>query len=228
MQEGTEQSALFVDHYSLLGVGFQATTEEIKIAFRQQARLHHPDRPGGNALRFLEAYTAYSTLKDRVRRQEYDLLYRIHKENRRIARYIQVPASRFLYPESVVNLARRGLLRRKFSRKDRSFYLRINYDLELPLSRKELRQPILLHVPVVARTLCPDCHGSDLSCYACGGKGFYKASRSLKLEIHGGLAWGQILELDLWKLRPEPLSHYKKRSLRIKIIAEKLNRTGTS
>ena len=69
----------------------------------------------------------------------------------------------------------------------------------------------------LVRTLCPVCAGSDLHCSACGGRGTCQSGRTLALTLEGGLAGGQIVEVNLEGLRPEPFAHYKKKRIRIKI-----------
>lgn len=63
------------DYYEVLGVARDASTDEIKRAYRQAALKHHPDRnrdnPEAEAL-FKEAAEAYEVLSDPEKRQRYD------------------------------------------------------------------------------------------------------------------------------------------------------------
>jgi curved DNA-binding protein len=61
-----------MDYYSILGVGSNASPEEIKRAYRKLAMKHHPDRTGGDDTRFKQINEAYDTLKDPAKRQQYD------------------------------------------------------------------------------------------------------------------------------------------------------------
>lgn len=59
------------DYYKILGVGRNATAEEIKAAFRRLAHEHHPDK-GGEAHKFKEANEAHQVLSDPEKRKRYD------------------------------------------------------------------------------------------------------------------------------------------------------------
>ena len=59
------------DFYERLGVSKDATPEEIKRAYRDLARIHHPDK-GGDAEKFKTIQEAAEVLTDERRRQEYD------------------------------------------------------------------------------------------------------------------------------------------------------------
>lgn len=60
------------DYYKTLGVDKNATSDEIKKAFRKLALEHHPDKTGGEDKKFKEINEAYSTLSDSKKRQQYD------------------------------------------------------------------------------------------------------------------------------------------------------------
>ena len=63
------------DYYEVLGVGREATEQEIKSAYRKLALKHHPDRNPGNRdaeEKFKEAAEAYSVLADGEKRAAYD------------------------------------------------------------------------------------------------------------------------------------------------------------
>jgi molecular chaperone DnaJ len=63
------------DYYEVLGIGRQASEQEIKSAYRKMALKYHPDRnPGDHAAeeQFKEAAEAYSVLSDAQKRGLYD------------------------------------------------------------------------------------------------------------------------------------------------------------
>lgn len=60
------------DYYEVLGVGKNASADEIKKAFRKAAVKHHPDKEGGDEAKFKEINEAYEVLKDQQKRQRYD------------------------------------------------------------------------------------------------------------------------------------------------------------
>lgn len=60
-----------MDYYSILGVAKNASQDEIKKAYRKLASKHHPDK-GGDTRKFQEIQSAYETLSDPIKRQEYD------------------------------------------------------------------------------------------------------------------------------------------------------------
>ena len=61
------------NYYDILGVSEDASSDQIKKAFKDIAKKEHPDR-GGDEARFKEANEAYDTLKNSQKRHDYDTM----------------------------------------------------------------------------------------------------------------------------------------------------------
>lgn len=67
----------FRDYYSVLGLQKNATTDEIKSAYRKLANKYHPDKNKGDKKaeeKFKEINEAYQVLSDPEKRKKYDML----------------------------------------------------------------------------------------------------------------------------------------------------------
>ncbi len=60
------------NYYEILGVDKNASEDEIKKAYRKAASKHHPDREGGDTVKFQEVQEAYETLSDKTKKYHYD------------------------------------------------------------------------------------------------------------------------------------------------------------
>jgi len=60
------------DYYKILGVEKNASSDEIKKAFKKLAMQHHPDRPGGDEKKFKEINEAFQVVGDASKRAKYD------------------------------------------------------------------------------------------------------------------------------------------------------------
>lgn len=60
-----------MDYYNVLGVGRNASPDEIKKAYRKLASQYHPDK-GGDTAKFQQIQSAYDTLGDPNKKQQYD------------------------------------------------------------------------------------------------------------------------------------------------------------
>ena len=63
------------DYYEVLGVSRNASSDELKKAYRKVAMKHHPDRNPGDKKseeKFKEASEAFEVLGDKEKRSRYD------------------------------------------------------------------------------------------------------------------------------------------------------------
>jgi DnaJ-class molecular chaperone len=69
-------------YYDILGISNNATSSEIKTAYRQKAKTLHPDmnKEKDTSKEFLKLQEAYDVLKDDVKRKEYD--YKLNTSSR--------------------------------------------------------------------------------------------------------------------------------------------------
>lgn len=65
------------DYYKILGVGKNASEEEIKKAYRRLAHQYHPDKTGGTDQKFKEINEAYQVLSNKEKRMQYDRFGRV-------------------------------------------------------------------------------------------------------------------------------------------------------
>ncbi|XP_018024714.1 translocation protein SEC63 homolog isoform X2 [Hyalella azteca] len=60
------------DPYDILGVSMQASSAEIKKAYRKQSLIYHPDKTTGDERKFMKLNKAYQALTDPVARRNYE------------------------------------------------------------------------------------------------------------------------------------------------------------
>src|SRR3954469_8272323 len=74
---------MFTDYYEILEISPNANSETIERIFRYLAMRYHPDnRDTGNESRFSEIVEAHNTLRDPVKRAQYDVQHKYHSELR--------------------------------------------------------------------------------------------------------------------------------------------------
>jgi molecular chaperone DnaJ len=167
-------------YFAILGVGSEASPEEIRSAYRRLAKQLHPDRTGGETGdAFRQVQEAYSVLIDDARRREYE---QSHFEAsgrggwrrytapdpgmRRHRRAFTRPYSAF---ETLLNELFGSL---GIDTSERRSARMPNYTLEVPLTRELFRRGGRLNIVVPAVAVCPACGGH-------GGLGRYACSRCL-------------------------------------------------
>jgi len=221
----------FPDYYEALELPFGATAEEIRTSFRRIAKVFHPDVPmTGSEIKFIQIYTAYKVLSS-PRRKEYDDSFKkiravefIREEMNRSSPIV-LPPARINFSTGILELAKRGLMRKGFRTKDRRKVTGINYDIVVTIKEREAIRRVIATIPLTVRIVCQVCMGGDLHCPACDGAGSYKGSRNLKVEFPPSTIQDRrIFEFDLSKFRPDAYTHFKKKSLRVMIqISKKIS-----
>jgi len=94
---------IFKDYYRILGLSTnKVNTDQIKIAFREQAKLYHPDVNIGSKTaeeRFKDINEAYRVLSDASAKRKYDRMWNTHIGKKKNIKYEESKRN----PESVVS-----------------------------------------------------------------------------------------------------------------------------
>lgn len=78
------------DHYAALGLSADASPRDIRRAYRQLMRHHHPDaRPGDEGRRAREINAAHDILSDPLRKADYDRLRQVSEPRPEAARPVR-------------------------------------------------------------------------------------------------------------------------------------------
>jgi len=201
------------DYYVVLGVTRGATPEEIRSAYREQAKALHPDHAGeGGTLPFQELSEAYSTLSDPRRRHEYDRAVAAEREAWGPPRVSPVAPGREAF--SVLHGDARyrpslDAIRERFFRNftgvgvpkgERAEGLNI----EVVLSSEEASRGVALPVEVPTLDACHACGGTGLDwgfpCSVCRAEGSVEWERTIRLRIPPGVRPGSLFEIPLDRL----------------------------
>lgn len=211
----------FVDYYKTLNLPFGSSEEVIRKYFRELAKVYHPDNlKTGSENRFKEILDAYKTLTGTTRERydkEYQKNLQIEINKSKVILEYTLPPDRIIYTTSISFLAKHGLMRVGYRRKDRKI-LGMNHDIDLLIKKEETNKRIFVRIPLIVRILCPECGGSNIYCECCNGIGTYKGTRILTIAFEPFLLVNnRIYEFDLKHLRPDKFIHFKKKKIKIKI-----------
>src|SRR6202030_4444675 len=79
MHSHVMEASMFTDYYEILEISPNANSDTIERIFRYLALRYHPDnQTTGDLSRFSEIVEAHNTLKDPVKRAQYDLRHKDH------------------------------------------------------------------------------------------------------------------------------------------------------
>jgi molecular chaperone DnaJ len=181
------------DLYATLGVGRNASAEEIKKAYRKLARRYHPDRNPGDKQaeeRFKEVQNAYDVLSNPDKRKQYDTFGTFDGR----AGVGQAPGG-FTFQGGAFDLGDLGSLfgdllggapgRGRGRRAERGVRGG-DLEVELNLSFEDSLRGMETRIPVEAVYACSTCNGTGAApgtaptlCPQCGGRGLIAESQGL-------------------------------------------------
>jgi molecular chaperone DnaJ len=163
--------------YVVLGVASTESGEGIRSAYRDLAKQLHPDHVGpGGAAPFRELTEAYDTLRDPLRRRQYDESLRTRQGERRISMRHDLaevrPSEEAMFGRFARNFG--GVGGPKGERVE-------ELDVEVAISKEEAERGtrVRLGVPVFGR--CGVCRGRG--CTACGWQGVTEAERPVTIDV---------------------------------------------
>ncbi len=208
-----------IDYYAVLRVPYQAKKELIRSAFCNLIKIYHPDISGKTAEKDRRItgmlIDGYKVLSDDNLRKEYNKqLFSKIKFNGK--GYVYVPRSRVKYSYSLKDLLNNRLLGKKQKHRDRLYH--IGQDVEIFVTAQELSTGAIAIIELPTRTSCCVCYGEDRECHACRGVGRIPSASHLEVEIAPGTRDGTFVDVDLMKVRPDRLTTFTMKSLRVKIL----------
>ncbi|RKW21079.1 molecular chaperone DnaJ [Candidatus Gracilibacteria bacterium] len=171
-----------MDFYEILGVDKNASTEEIKKAYRKLAMQYHPDRNKSDPeaeKKFKEVNEAYSTLSDENKRKQYDMFGKANGGNPFGGGFgggVDVDLGDIFESFFGGGFSGRRQQRTEFVGED----LEVNLNIDLKTSIFGGKEKVKYN----KKETCQTCHGEGgkgkKTCPKCEGKGVYtKTSQSI-------------------------------------------------
>jgi curved DNA-binding protein len=210
----------YIDYYEVLGVPKTTTEKEIKQAYRNLARKHHPDLHQGDAKaeaeeKFKLINEAYEVLGDADKRAKYDKLGMNWKAGDEL-NFDPANTGGFTYTyqgPSDFDLSGFGfsdffshIFGQDFARSHQGGGRTRRYDFkgedidaEISLSVEELLHGVEKDLYLSAPNVCSACEGERFTrlgaCRACGGTGITEDTKTVKVKVPAGLHPGATLRL---------------------------------
>lgn len=158
------------NYYEILGVSENATQEEIKKAYRKKAVEHHPDKGGSEEI-FKKIASAYDTLGDETKRQNYD-----SRRNNPFGNMNQGFGGGFNPFEEFLN--RSFTQQRKRNAPDKI--------IEVNVGTLESYRGVEKNITFIRNHNCNTCSGSGgekIQCVNCGGVGYHSVRQGTGMFI---------------------------------------------
>jgi DnaJ-class molecular chaperone len=178
------------DYYRILGVPEFAGSDEIRRAYRQLARRHHPDLAGeAGTARFRDVREAFETLSDRERRRSYDASRAAWRQPKAVgsrAWFADEVAIDFPSVDALIEQ-----IRARFFGADE---LETAVSAEILLTPREAGRGVLVPLDVPIRRTCLSCGGRGETwaetCGRCDGSGERCSRHRVQLSVPAGVRHG--------------------------------------
>ena len=217
-----DKNGKVIDFYTIFNITRTADPGEIKTAFRALIKRYHPDTATVASDYLMEKLDliirGYRILIDDDQRREYD---RVLFSDRRVDEqgYAIVSKKRIKYSATLGEMLKARLMPRGLKRKDILF--NFGQDIEIFISPLEARMGAIAYIELPARMTCPLCRGSHAKvkskCHVCNGVGRIHTTSQLEVKIPPHVDDSTYIDVELMKVRPDKLTSFIMRSLRIKI-----------
>ncbi len=217
-----------INYYKTLHISTDATSEEIKTAFRKLIKEFHPDvSKDYDKQKLSNIINAYKILSNASSRLEYNKKILANKRLVKIEneKYYKLPLSRVQYNFRLSDLAKKRLLRKQIKRKDRFYHYgkseKVVTDITVFITEFEAFMGAVAQIHVPAKTICGVCFGEDRYCCVCNGLGKVHTTEKICVLIPAGTTDKTVISVDLKEIKDRPKFLYFKLSfikIKVKII----------
>lgn len=175
------------NYYSILGVDKNSDDKDIKTAFRNLSKQHHPDK-GGDAEKFKEINEAYTILSDTKQRNQYDLSSSHGKNYNPNSNPFEGFGNPFGggfttdFGFNIDELLRQSGFRSNFRQE---VYEDLDIELKIEIPLKDIYNNTPREFTYMRNSSCNTCNGTGevkmqghVNCHHCNGKGRIKNSNN--------------------------------------------------
>jgi molecular chaperone DnaJ len=214
-----------IDFYTIFNLPRTAPTDDIKTAFRDLIKRYHPDTAAAGSRNLTEKLDliirGYRILTDDDLRMEYDrILFNSRREDP--GGFAIVSKKRIKYSATLSGMLKARLAPKGLKRKD--IINNFGQDIEILITPVEAAKGAVAYIELPARMICPLCRGGYSSagdkCYICRGVGRIHTTSQLEVMIPPHVDDSTYIDVDLINIRPDKLTTFNPRHLRIKITID--------
>lgn len=217
-----DKNGAVIDFYTIFNLPRTARADEIRSAFRDLIKRYHPDTAAAGSKNLTEKLDliirGYRILTDDDMRLEYD---RVLFNSRTIdpSGCAIISKKRIRYSATLGGMLKANLAPKGMKRHD--IINNFGQDIEIMITPVEAARGAVAYIELPARMICPLCRGSrpkeEEKCYVCRGIGRIHTTSQLEVRIPPHVDDSTYIDVDLIKIRPDKLTTFNLRRLRIKI-----------